>query len=241
MSEYYTLPSFRLTKERIRREMKDFKNRLAKLKSEVPDSVTIVAVSKTKPISMLEEAYEAGQRVFGENKVQEVLLKQPQLPDDIEWHMIGHLQTNKVKQVVPFVSMIHAVDSLKLLNKIQSEAAKIDRVIPCLIQVHIATEETKFGFDLLEADTLFNSISLSEYPNIVFSGLMGMASYVEDDDQVKREFGELKILFDEIKSGPMSEYGNFKEISIGMTGDYHLAVEKGSTMIRVGTLLFGSR
>jgi pyridoxal phosphate enzyme (YggS family) len=221
--------------------MKEFKNRLNKLSAEVPDHVRIIAVSKTKPIEDLLAAYEAGQRIFGENKVQEIVAKQPHMPEDVEWHMIGHVQTNKVKLIVPIVSMIHGVDSLKLLNKIQLEAEKNDRVIPCLIQVHIAIEESKFGFSADEVIDFFNEIDLNDYPNIRFAGLMGMASYIPDDEKVLEEFKSLKDLFQVLVSGSLSGVESFRELSMGMTGDFRLAIQAGSTMIRVGTLLFGSR
>jgi len=221
--------------------MNDFEHNLSTIKAEIPDSVTIVAVSKTKPIELLKSAYEAGQRIFGENRVQEILNKDPEMPDDVEWHMIGHLQTNKVKQVLPYVSMIHSVDSTKLLNTVQKEAAKLSKVIPCLLQVHIATEETKHGFSHDELLEFLSGIQAGDYPNIIFAGLMGMASFVNDEEQVRAEFHQLKDLFDEIKSNSMADDPNFKELSMGMSGDYLLAIEEGSTLVRIGTLLFGAR
>ncbi len=221
--------------------MNDFGQRLTQLKAQIPEHVRIVAVSKTKPVCMLRTAYAAGQRIFGENKVQEILNKYPEMPSDVEWHMIGHLQTNKVKLLIPHVSMIHSIDSVKLLNTVQKEAAKIQQVVSCLIQIHIATEETKFGFALDEAIELFEKLVPQDYPNIRFSGLMGMASFVQDEHEVLSEFKSLKNLFDKIKMTSMSGHSDFKEISMGMSGDYPLAVKEGSTLIRVGTLLFGGR
>lgn len=221
--------------------MNVFGENLKRLKAEIPAEVRVVAVSKTKPLDMLKTAYEAGQRIFGENKVQEILAKHPEMPDDVEWHMIGHLQSNKAKQIVPLVSMIHAIDSKKLLNVVQKEAAKIDKRISCLIQIHIATEESKFGFSADELRELLPELNSNNYPNIIFSGLMGMASYVESESQVASEFRLLKNLFDEIRAGQMSDSPDFKELSMGMSGDFHIAIGEGSTLIRVGTLLFGSR
>ncbi len=221
--------------------MSDFKSKLEKIRAVVPEHVKIIAVSKTKPIEVLSEAYAAGQRIFGENKVQELVSKYPLLEGDTEWHMIGHLQTNKVKMIAPFISMIHAVDSLKLLDKIQNEASKVNRKIPCLIQAHIAKEETKFGFSPDEVYSLFQDLRTEDYPNVVFSGLMGMASFTDDEELVLEEFGILKELFDRIKSEILSDYDPFVELSMGMTSDFHLAIQKGSTMIRIGTLLFGGR
>lgn len=221
--------------------MKNFQSRLQDLKSTIPESVKIVAVSKTKPVEDIQEAYETGQRIFGENKVQEMLNKFLKLPVDIDWHLIGHLQSNKVKQVVSMVGMIHSVDSLKLLNKIQTESQKINRVVPCLIQVHIAMEDSKFGFAPEEVEELFQHLQMEDYPNVRFCGLMGMASFVDDDQQVTNEFRLLKNLFDKLRAEYMADNPDFQEISMGMTGDYKLAVSQGSTMIRVGTLLFGSR
>lgn len=221
--------------------MNALRDNLFKITSGLPDGVRIIAVSKTKPLELIREAYEAGQRLFGENRVQEILWKAPELPADIQWHLIGHLQTNKVKQVLPYVSMIHSVDSIRLLETIQKEAAKINRVIPCLLQVHIAMEETKFGFSAEELNSFFEKLNPREYPNIQFAGLMGMASFVDDEDQVRKEFRSLKILFDHIQIVANHNLADFKELSMGMSGDYPIAVSEGSTLVRIGTLLFGIR
>jgi PLP dependent protein len=214
---------------------------LDQIKKSLPNSVHLVAVSKTKPNEMLLEAYEAGQRVFGENKVQELARKHEELPKDIKWHMIGHLQRNKVKYIAPFVNLIHGVDSEKLLKEINKQGKKNDRIIDVLLQVHIAKEETKFGFDALEIKQLLCSSEFTEYNNIQINGVMGMATNTTDKDQVATEFGNLKSLFDELKSTVFSETEAFTEISMGMSGDYKIAIEQGSTMVRVGSAIFGSR
>ncbi|MFT6716114.1 MAG: pyridoxal phosphate enzyme (YggS family) [Saprospiraceae bacterium] len=213
---------------------------LHQIKHALPSSVNLVAVSKTKPNEMLLEAYEAGQRIFGENKVQELARKHEDLPKDIEWHMIGHLQSNKVKYIAPFVSLIHAVDSTKLLKEINKQGKKNDRIINVLLQVHIAQEETKFGFDAREIKQMISSSEFAEYNNIQIKGVMGMATNTTDQSQIATEFGNLKSLFDELKSIVFSETA-FTEISMGMSGDYKIAVEQGSTMVRVGSAIFGSR
>jgi len=201
----------------------------------------LVAVSKTKPMSDILDVYGAGQRIFGENKVQELTDKQKELPEDIEWHMIGHLQRNKVKYIAPFVSMIHSVDSHKLAKEINKQAKREDRVISVLLQVHIAEESTKFGFTHDELIELLDERSLQSYENIEIAGLMGMATFTEDSDQVRREFRSLKTLFSELKKRFFQYSDNFKEISMGMTGDYRIALDEGSTMIRVGSAIFGVR
>jgi len=201
----------------------------------------LVAVSKTKPMSDILDVYGAGQRIFGENKVQELTDKQKELPEDIEWHMIGHLQRNKVKYIAPFVSMIHSVDSLKLAKEINKQALKENRIIPVLLQIHIAEESTKFGFTHDELIELLDERSLQSYENIEIAGLMGMATFTEDSDQVRREFRSLKTLFSELKKRFFQDSDNFKEISMGMTGDYRIALDEGSTMIRVGSAIFGIR
>ncbi|MEA1877952.1 MAG: YggS family pyridoxal phosphate-dependent enzyme [Bacteroidota bacterium] len=221
--------------------MNEFEQNLARLISEIPATVRIVAVSKTKPVDLMRSAYKAGQRIFGENRVQEIINKHPEMPADVEWHMIGHLQTNKVRQVLPLVRMIHSIDSLKLLNTVQKEAAKIQKTVSCLFQVHIATEESKHGFSPNELLDILSNIKQGDYPNIIFSGLMGMASFVDDEDQIVAEFKQLKELFNELKSVSMAGNKDFIELSMGMSGDYPLAIEEGSTLIRIGTLLFGSR
>ncbi|MEO9964565.1 MAG: YggS family pyridoxal phosphate-dependent enzyme [Reichenbachiella sp.] len=202
---------------------------------------TLVAVSKTKPNELIMEAYEAGQRIFGENKVQELVDKQASLPKDIEWHMIGHLQRNKVKYLAPFVSLIHGVDTLKLLREINKEGRKNDRVIPCLLQVHIAKEDTKFGFSTEELHEILSSSVLDELEYVSIKGLMGMATNTPDEAQVKSEFEGLKSLFDEINQKYKHTQLDLKEISMGMSGDYLLAIEVGSTMVRIGSTIFGAR
>jgi pyridoxal phosphate enzyme (YggS family) len=211
------------------------------IKKELPSHVQLIAVSKTKPVSMLREAYNAGQRLFGENYVQEIVEKQPLLANDIEWHFIGHLQSNKVKYIAPFVKCIHAVESEKLLAEINKQAAKNNRTIECLLQIHIAEEESKFGFNPENAIAEISKIDFSKYPNITINGVMGMASFVDDQDQVKREFQSLKQIFNELKKVCFPDSNSFKEISMGMSGDYKMAIEEGSTMVRVGSSIFGSR
>ena len=214
---------------------------LNKVKSELRDTVRLVAVSKTKPLSDIEEAYKAGQRIFGENKVQELAEKHESLPDDIEWHMIGHLQTNKVKQIAPFVSMIHSVDSLKLLKVINKEAKKNNRVVRCLFQFFIADETTKFGMNKEEAEAILSSDEFAEMKNVDISGVMGVATNTSDKDQIRREFHNLKQIFDDLKSKYFNESQDFCEISMGMSHDYQIAQQEGSTLVRVGSLIFGNR
>lgn len=214
---------------------------IIKIKKEIPDHVTLVAVSKTKPNSMVMEAYDAGQRIFGENKVQDLAARQPELPADIQWHFIGHLQTNKVKFIAPFVSMIEAVDRLKVLREIDRQAAEVQRVIPCLLQFHIAEEETKFGLDMSEAKALLESEDYGKMKNIIIAGVMGMATYTEDEAQIRREFRALRNIFRELKITYFSEEPAFKELSMGMSGDYKIAIEEGSTMVRIGSGIFGER
>jgi pyridoxal phosphate enzyme (YggS family) len=216
------------------------KDNLKNIKSTLPKYVTLVAVSKTKPISDLFEAYNAGQRVFGENKIQEMAAKYDALPKDIAWHMIGHVQKNKVKYMAPFVSLIHGVENLKLLEEINKQALKHDRIIDCLLQIKIASEDSKFGMTPEDASILLQSKDFSELKNIRVIGLMGMATFTEDEDQIKEEFQLLKQTFDTLK--PLESF-NFKPeiISMGMSGDYQLAIACGSTMIRVGSSIFGER
>ena len=211
------------------------------IKKELPSHVQLIAVSKTKPVSMLQEAYDAGQRLFGENYVQEIVEKQPLLSNEIEWHFIGHLQSNKVKYIAPFVKCIHAVESEKLLAEINKQAVKNNRSIECLLQIHIAEEESKFGFNPENAIAEISKIDFSKYPNITINVAMGMASFVDDQDQVRREFQSLKQIFDALKKECFSTSNTFKEISMGMSGDYKMAIEEGSTMVRVGSSIFGSR
>ncbi len=204
-------------------------------------NVRLVAVSKTQPPERLLELYQAGQRIFGENRVQEMLEKRDALPDDIEWHLIGHLQTNKVKSIADFVSMIHSVDSLRLLAEIDKQAAKAHRTIDCLLQFHIAQEETKFGFDEAEAWSLLESPEFQQMKHIRVCGVMGMASFSEDTALVRSEFRYLHDVFQRIKTAFFSHAEYFHEISMGMSGDWEIAVEEGSTMVRIGSLLFGKR
>lgn len=212
---------------------------LNRIKSQIPDRVELVAVSKTKPIALLQEAYDAGQRIFGENRVPELVEKSEALPKDIEWHMIGHLQRNKVKMIAPFVSLIHAVDSLRLLAEIDKEAKKNERVIKVLLQFHIAQEQTKFGLDLKEARDLLNSEQFQQMQNIKIAGVMGMATFTDNEDQVRNEFRTLKRIFETLKSEFFLDKDSFKEISMGMSGDYKIAIEEGSTMVRIGSSIFG--
>ena len=217
------------------------KEKLAEIRKEIPEHVTLIAVSKTKPVSALEEAYKAGQRHFGENKVQEMFDKYEQLPKDIQWHLIGHLQSNKVKYIAPFVHLIHSVDSLKLLSEIDKQAKKNNRVIDCLLQFHIAQEETKFGLNLQEAHSLLTSAEFLEMKNVHIIGVMGMASFTNDEQQVKLEFSNLNAIFSQLKKDFFSLDENFRERSMGMSGDYLLAMQEGSTMVRIGSTIFGGR
>ena len=209
------------------------KNNLNTVLISLAKEVTLVAVSKTKPNSDLLEAYHAGQKIFGENKVQELVQKAEDLPKDIIWHMIGHLQTNKVKFIAPFVSLIHGVDSIKLLKEINKRAGQNNRVIDCLLQVHIATESTKFGFDINEVNEAISNAK--EFQNIQIVGLMGMATFTDNKQQVIQEFNSLKVKFETVKNEHITT------LSMGMSGDYQLAIEQGSTMVRVGSAIFGHR
>lgn len=211
---------------------------LNSVRNSIPEGVTLVAVSKTKPNEAIEEAYAAGQRVFGENKVQELVAKHETLPKDIEWHMIGHLQSNKVKYIAPFVHLIHGVDSLKLLKEINKQGTKVNRVIDVLLQMHIAQEETKFGLNKEELNEILDK--LNDFPNVAVKGLMGMATFTEDVSKIKQEFNQLKSTFEHSKiHSNLSK--DFKTISMGMSGDYKEAIECGSTMVRVGSSIFGVR
>lgn len=212
-------------------------NNLLSIKASIPDKVKLVAVSKTKPVSDLMEAYRAGQRIFGENKIQEMTEKFEQMPNDIEWHMIGHVQTNKVKLMAPFVSLVHGVDSLKLLEEIDKQAKKQGRIINCLLQIHIAKEETKFGLDEKELADLLQSNTYQNLSNVKVKGLMGMATFTENQEQIKKEFSYLKSLFDQFKI----HHPSFNILSMGMSGDYQLAISCGSTMVRIGSSIFGNR
>lgn len=216
-------------------------NNLTNIQSKMGENVTLVAVSKTKPIYMLQEAYDAGQRVFGENKVQEMVEKYEQMPKDIKWHMIGHLQSNKVKYIASFVDLIHGVDSLKLLEEINKQAKKNHRIISCLLQFHIAQEETKFGLSLEEAESLLSGEAFSALQNIQIAGVMGMATFTDDTEQVRKEFKSLKSHFEVLRNKYFPQQNTFIEISMGMSDDYPIAMEEGSTLIRVGSKIFGSR
>jgi pyridoxal phosphate enzyme (YggS family) len=211
------------------------------IRSEIPAGVRLVAVSKNHPVEAILQAYEAGQRVFGENRVQEILQKRPHLPADMEWHLIGHLQTNKVKLITPFISMIQSVDSWKLLTEISGQALKYERVIDCLLQVYIASEETKFGLDETELGEILTAIRRSPLPGLRIRGLMGMATFTGDLRVVRREFQSVKSLFDTVKKEFYPDDPLFNELSIGMSGDYLIAIEEGSTLVRIGTKIFGSR
>lgn len=213
------------------------------IKSQLPAHVTLVAVSKTKPVADLMEAYNAGQRIFGENKIQEMTDKWEQMPKDIEWHMIGHVQTNKVKFMAEYVSLIHGVDSLKLLQEINKQAKKHNRVIDCLLQIHIAEEETKFGLDKLELEEILKQVQndKSEFENIRIVGLMGMATFTENTTQIEKEFNHLKSIFDKLNTIPFTQNLKPNILSMGMSGDYQLAISCGSTMVRIGSSIFGNR
>ena len=211
------------------------------VRATVPSNVTLIAVSKTKPVSDLQEAYDAGQRIFGENKALEMRDKHQVLPDDIKWHFIGHLQTNKIKYIAPFVTLIHAIDSLSLLEAVNKEAVKNNRVIDCLLQFHIAQEDTKFGLDIEEAKALLESDSFKDLKNVNIVGVMGMATFTDDAAQVRNEFKNLKNIFDTLKENYFADKDSFKEISMGRSDDYPIAIEEGATMVRVGSKIFGAR
>jgi pyridoxal phosphate enzyme (YggS family) len=212
---------------------------IRKILEDIPDHVKLIPISKTMPEEKILEAWSEGYKVFGENKVQELIRKQETLPQDIEWHMVGHVQTNKVKYIAPFVHLIHGVDNFKLIRVINKEADKAGRILNCLFQMHIATEETKFGFDQDEVLAIINSNEFYELNNIRIRGVMGMATFTRDDKQIRREFRNLYHFFNKLKNEYFSD--EFKEVSMGMSGDYKIAIEEGSTMIRVGSLIFGER
>lgn len=219
----------------------DIAGNLKKLKKELKDGVCLVAVSKTKPNEDILQAYAAGHRVFGENKIQDLVKKAEELPRDIEWHFIGHPQTNKVKYMAPFISLIHGVDSLKLLKIIDKEGKKNKRKISCLLQFHIAEEQTKFGLDLDEAKAILEKSEFSELTHVEVKGVMGMATYTDDESQIRKEFRELKSVFNLLKETYFTAQDSFCELSMGMSGDYLLAIEEGSTMVRIGSIVFGER
>lgn len=210
---------------------------IQKIKAEIPQHVSLVAISKTKPENDILEAYNAGQRLFGENKIQEMTEKWEKLPKDIKWHMVGHVQRNKVKYMAEFVELIHAVDSLKLLREIEKQAAKYDRTINCLLQIKIAEEDTKYGIDVDEAESILESADYQEMSHVKVIGLMGMATLTENEEKIKSEFSYLKTTFEDLRS----RYNSFTTLSMGMSGDYKIAIDCGSTMIRVGSSIFGER
>jgi len=217
---------------------------LKHIKQQIAEGVKLVAISKTKPIADIETAYNAGQRDFGENKVQELIQKQPLLPSDIRWHFVGHLQTNKVKFIAPFVHLIHGVDSLKLLNEINKHAEKNNRIIDCLLEFHIADEESKFGLDLLGAEILLSDVETGHAPslhNVRICGVMGMATFTDNQDQIRKEFQNLQQIFHTLKDKYFADQPHFCEISMGMSDDFHIAVEQGSTIVRIGSTIFGNR
>ncbi len=216
------------------------KKNLQSILSNIPDHVKLVSVTKTKPVSDIMEAYEAGQRAFGENKIQELVDKFDQLPTDIEWHMIGHVQRNKVKYIAPFVSLIHGVDNFKLLKEINKQAEKNNRIIDCLLQIKIASEDSKFGMTAKEATDILKSEEFSELKNVSIKGVMGMATFTDDTNQIKKEFKYLKQVFDDLKKA-QTYNSQINTISMGMSGDFQLAIECGSNMIRVGSSIFGAR
>ena len=217
------------------------KNNLLKIKDELPSSVKLIAVSKFQPIEKLQEAYDAGQRCFGENRPQEMRDKQPIMPSDTEWHFIGHLQTNKIKYIVPFVHLIHSIDTPQLLQAVNNEALKINRVVDCLLEFHIANEATKQGFSIDEALQYLSSDNFKRLTNIKIKGVMGMASLVDDFNEVRKEFVNLYSYFNILKDRYFFDDSSFTEKSMGMSRDYQIAIEEGSTMVRVGTAIFGPR
>ena len=214
---------------------------MEKIRATVPEGVTLVAVSKTKPVSDVQEAYDAGQRIFGENHALEMRDKHEALPTDIQWHFIGHLQTNKIKYIIPFVTLIHSIDTANLLEAVNKEAQKHHRVVDCLLQFHIAQEETKFGLDLEEARELLESDAFRQMEHVRLCGVMGMATFTDDMEEVRKEFRHLKSIFNTLKNDYFAGQAQFKEISMGMSDDYPIAIEEGATMVRVGSKIFGIR
>jgi hypothetical protein len=221
--------------------MPDIAANIIALKKQIPSSVKLVAVSKSRSPEEILEAYGTGHKIFGENRVQELLSKKEKLPGDIEWHLIGHLQTNKVKSIVPFISMIHSVDSYRLLKAIDYEASKIDRVVDCLLQFHIAQEETKFGFSMNEAVEMMESDSYRQIGSARVCGVMGMATFTDDMDVVRNEFRNLSGYFEELKEKYFKKIPSFRELSMGMSGDFNTAIEQRSTVVRIGSIIFGAR
>ncbi len=221
--------------------MNSISESIRQIRDEMPIEVRLVAVSKYQPVEKLMEAYKAGQRVFGESHAQEVTAKSKMLPEDIDWHFIGHLQTNKVKYIAPFVSLIHSVDSLKLLKEIDRQAAKNGRIISCLLQIHIADEETKFGLDETELILLLESDEYGSMRNVRIDGLMCMATNTDDEEKIRNEFRKVREMFDKVKSKYFGSASHFRELSMGMSDDYPIAMQEGSTLIRVGSKIFGNR
>lgn len=219
----------------------NIKNNLTNLRQTLPPHCTLIAVSKTQPLEAVQEAYSAGQRIFGENKVQELTPKYEALPHDIQWHMIGHLQSNKVKYVAPFIHLIHSVDSFRLLEEINKQAQRCNRVISCLLQIHISDEETKFGFSKDDINALLTDEKIKGLTSVSVIGLMGMATFTDNLSQVRSEFQNLKAIFEDLKKTDLPPNMEMRELSMGMSGDYTIAIEEGSTMIRVGTAIFGQR
>ena len=217
------------------------KENLERIRATLPEGVTLVAVSKTKPVSDIQEAYDAGHRTFGENYPQEMRDKHEVLPHDIHWHFIGHLQTNKIKYIIPFVTLIHSIDTANLLEAVNKEAKKHDRIVDCLLQFHIALEETKFGLDLDEARQLLDSEAFKQMENVRICGVMGMGTFTDDMGEVRKEFKHLKEIFETLKRDYFANQPQFKEISMGMSEDYPIAIEEGATLIRVGSKIFGPR
>jgi pyridoxal phosphate enzyme (YggS family) len=221
--------------------MSDISQNLDLIKIQIPASVKLVAVSKTRPVEDILVAYNCGYKCFGENRVQELLSKKDDLPEDIEWHIIGHLQSNKVKLIAPFISMIESVDSFKLLSVINNEAHKVGRIINCLLQIHIATEDTKFGFSIEEILSMVHSEEFLSLNSVRICGLMGMSTFTDNEDQIRKEFRFLKECFFNLKNNSFSGKPEFCEISMGMSGDFKIAIQEGSTIIRIGSLIFGDR
>jgi hypothetical protein len=214
---------------------------ISTLKKQLPTQCRLIAVSKTHPVEKIQEAYNTGHRVFGENKVQELVPKYEALPKDIEWHLIGHLQSNKVKYIASFVGLIHSVDSLKLLEEINKQGMKVNRVIPCLLQLHIAEEESKFGFSEQELFDMLGNTTFRNFKNVRIQGLMGMATFTDNKDQIRKEFKTLRSIFEKLKTAALPSHVEMRELSMGMSSDYNIAIEEGSTLIRVGTAIFGQR
>ena len=217
------------------------KENLSIIRRSIPLDVLLIAVSKTKPVSDIQEAYDAGQRHFGENKALEMRDKHEQLPKDISWHFIGHLQTNKIKYIISYVTLIHSIDSMSLLEAVNKEAEKHQRVVDCLLQFHIAEEDTKFGLDMKEAEAMLQSTEYKSFTNIRICGVMGMATFTDDMNQVRKEFKHLKNIFNTLKENHFQDNDFFKEISMGMSDDFPVAIEEGATMVRVGSRIFGAR